>query len=217
MKRRLLITLFLAAVPLVLAAQENSTDTLRTSVADPLQMEDSLTVPVQLHLSFMGNPIDGPVRDFVGKLSRRNFSVELMSNELCVLDGSFAGYDGSKAFVYAHGGTVWGVVVTLPAHDTWASMQKEYRLFKKALTTKYFVQPRSIERFPAHIPEGSGREHEAFREDTAVYQSVFSLPSGSITIAVTPVLDGVGRFFLKLEYKDELNSMIRTSAFMEDL
>lgn len=188
--------------------------------ADSLIVQDALSdggSPSQMHLCFKEIPIDGSLDQFTRALRQKGYRSINSASGISYLEGRFAGRENCRVTVYSESGIVWRVIVTLPGQETWTSMKKEYKLFKKSYGSKYLVQPKSIELFPSYLPEGTGREHNAFREETAVYQSVFTMANGSITIAIAPVSDGRGKFCLKIEYKDDVNSYLKTTAFMNDL
>jgi hypothetical protein len=209
---------FVILLPLSLSAQERKhVDMAKLTNTMKALSSDISTMGEIKHLCFKGIPIDGSPAGFIGKLMFKGFDVDGTRGDGSVLVGRFANRDNSLVCVCSEGGLVYSVIVTLPSHENWSSMLNEYRLFKQSYEAKYGVCSNSVERFPSHIPEGTGREHNAFREGAAVYRSSFSVPGGTITMAVAPVLEGKGKFCLKIEYKDELNAVVRTSAFLEDL
>lgn len=169
------------------------------------------------HIHFKKIPVDGPLKEFTGLLAKDGFTLVGSRDGVGILEGRFAGIDDVKVYVYSSGDLVWKVIAVFPGQDTWTSMKRQYMLFKRSLANKYLVQPRSTEYFPVHNPEGVGREHNAFKEETAVWQSVFSLSTGNIILSVRPVLQGTGKMCLRLEYEDELNQILKDNAFLEDL
>ena len=120
-------------------------------------------------------------------------------------------------FVVSSDDRVWKVLVDLPGQDSWPAVKKQYQYFKGSYAAKYSVRPKSVEKFPHYTPEGSGREHNAFREEVATYSSTYNVPNGSIVISVMPVVSGKGKMHLRLEYIDEINSFICQNAILEDI
>lgn len=169
------------------------------------------------HVLFKKVPVDGSLDSFVGQLSAAGLSYIGMRDGIGCLEGTFAGVSGARVFAFASGGVTWRVVVELPGNENWTSMKKQYLFFKQAFTAKYLCEPRSVERFPNYCREGSGREHNAFKDETAVWSSSFSVPNGTAVISVQPSMSGPGRMFLRIEYVDELNSMLRDNEAMEDI
>ena len=171
-----------------------------------------------MHMRFKGTPIDGDLGTFCGKLADRELLYLGSRNGIGILQGKFAGIDDVNVFVYTSNKLIWKVSVLFPANENWQQMKTQYLLFKKSLIQKYYVKPVCTEYFPAHTPEGTGREHNAFKDETAVWKSVYSLDDGTIILSVkaTPQ-GGKGKMNLLLEYEDGLNKILKDNAFMEDL
>lgn len=172
---------------------------------------------IPCHILFKQVPVDGSLEEFTSNLRAVGMSFLGIRDDEALMEGRFAGVDGAKVRAFASGGVTWKVVADLPAFENWTSVKKQYLFFKRSLASKYVVEPKSVERFPAYCPEGSAREHVAFREETATYTSEFSVPNGTVTLSVLPVTAGAGRLFLRMEYVDELNSMLRDSELFDDL
>ena len=169
------------------------------------------------HLAFREVQIDGDVEPFVSQLRQKGFSQIESKKDLVFLRGRFAGFDESLVCVVCSDGCVWKVVVELPGQDTWTSIKREYEVFKKSYTLKYEQEPVSTEFFPNYIPEGSGREANAFKDETAIWQSIFHVENGTIVLSVQPVLSGKGRMYLRMEYVDEFNSFMHDSLILNDI
>ena len=176
-----------------------------------------VVLPVDEHLEFKKIPIDGPLTDFTKELRSSGFNYRGIRDGIGFLDGTFAGINNARIFVFSMNGQTYKVVVDFPVQDTWPSMKKQYIFFKNSYTSKYFSSPQCVEKFPVYIPEGSGREHVAFKEETAQYVSFFDVPNGQIVLSVQPVLQGEGKFFLRMEYIDEKNSLKQETAALEDI
>ena len=215
-KRILLFVLLLSSLNFY--AQERGRTGLASLTNNFKQLQSNISsIEGSGHLTFKGIPIDGSPVEFMKSLGSKGFVVSSANSDEVILVGRFANHDDAHLTVCSDGNLVYSVIVTFPAHENWSSMLDEYRLFKSSYETKYGVHPNSIERFPAHIPEGTGREHNAFREGSAIYRSSFGVAGGIITMAIAPAMDGKGKFCLKIEYKDERNASIHASAFMNDL
>ena len=169
------------------------------------------------HVIFKQVPVDGTLEEFSDRLVRSGLVFHGIREGRASLEGKFTGVEGAKVYAFSTCGQTWRVVVDFPAVDTWASVKKQYVFFKTSLSGKYVCEPRSVERFPSYCPEGTGREYNAFRDETAVYTSSFVVPNGGVTLSVVPVTSGAGRLFVRLEYVDELNSMLRDNEVIEDL
>lgn len=169
------------------------------------------------HLLFKGLPIDGTVESFTAGMKRSGFSFVESRNDVAFFRGKFASFDNSVVSVVSSQGAVWKVVVDLPGCDTWSSVKKVYELFKRSYVTKYEVTPEVTEKFPNYVPEGSGREVAAFRDETAVWESLYCVPNGTIKLSVQPVLSGPGRFFVRMEYVDEFNYFMQNNALLSDI
>lgn len=173
--------------------------------------------PVISHLEFKHVPIDGPVVSVVQALKDEGFVYKGVRGEIGILEGSFAGVEHSRVMVLGDGKNAYKVIVDFPCQQTWNSMKNQYLYFKRSYASKYFSTPSSVEKFPSYSPEGSGREHIAIKEETAVYRSTFEVPSGLIVVSVQPGQNGEGKFFLRLEYVDGVNSARRDSVVIEDI
>lgn len=174
-------------------------------------------VEVPCHIIVKQVPVDGTLESFTGKLRDAGMTFLGIREDMGLLEGRFAGVDGAKLYAFATGGVTWKAVVEFPAFENWTSAKKQYLFFKQSFASKYMTEPRSVERFPNYCPEGSAREHVAFKEETAVYSSVFAVPNGTVTLSVQPVISGRGRLFVQIEYVDELNSMLRDTELFSDL
>lgn len=174
-------------------------------------------VDVPCHIMLKQVPVDGSLEVFAGRLKDAGMTFLGIREDMALMEGRFAGVDGAKVYAYATGGVTFRAVVDLPAFENWTSAKKQYLFFKRSLASKYVVEPRCVEKFPAYCPEGNGREHVAFREETATYTSEFSVPNGTVTLSVVAVSGGPGRLFIRIEYVDELNSMLRDSELFDDL
>lgn len=172
---------------------------------------------VPCHILFKQVPVDGTLEEFTGRLRDAGMTFLGIRDDVALMEGRFAGVDGAKVRAFASGGVTWKAVVDLPAFENWTSVKKQYLFFKRSLASKYVSEPRSVEKFPAYCPEGNAREHVAFREETATYTSEFSVPNGTVILSVLPVTAGTGRLFVRIEYVDELNSMLRDTELFDDL
>ena len=182
-----------------------------------IEYAEAVEAPREEHLIFKKVSIDGPLTEFVSDLRNTGLTYKGIKDNVGVLEGTFAGISGAKIYALAINNETYKVIVDFPGQDTWTSMKKQYLYFKRSYTSKYFSSPKSVERFPNFIPEGSGREHVAFREETAVYSSTYDVPNGTIVISVKSNEDGNGKFFLRLEYIDEMNSVRHENEALEDI
>ena len=176
-----------------------------------------IEIPEEEHLTFKKVPIGGPLTGFMNALRGGGLTYRGIKDGVGLMEGTFAGIANTRVFAFSLNDETYKVVVDFPGQDTWASMKKQYLYFKRSYTSKYFSTPRSVEKFPPYIPEGSGREHNAFREEAAVYSSTFSVPKGTIVISVQPGTSGEGKFFLRIEYIDEKNSSRNEQEALDDI
>ena len=183
-----------------------------TVVSSPSEINEAM------HMHFKGVPIDGKLGAFCNQLTRLGLSYIGSKDAIGVMQGRFAGIDDVRILVYTSSGLVWKVTAVFPGMDTWQAMKNQYIIFKRSLTQKYYCTPQSTEYFPAYCPEGTGREHNAFKDETAVFRSVYTVNNGTIMLYVRAVpAGGKGRMCLCLDYEDGLNKILKDNAFLEDL
>ena len=183
----------------------------------PAAAERKIPLPVEEHLEFKKVYIDGPLPEFMNALRNTGLTYRGIREGMGFLEGTFAGINNARICAMSINDETYKVVVDFPGQETWPSMKKQYLYFKRSFASKYFSTPHSVEKFPHFIPEGSGREHNAFREEAAVYSSSFDVPNGTIIISVQPSSSGDEKFFLRIEYIDEKNSSRREQEALEDI
>lgn len=194
---RMAACIMLSVSPFVLSAQDGLTD---------LQ-----------HLRFKGVSIDGSRMAVVSSLKDEGFSLVENRQDVSFMKGMFAGFDNVLVSVVSTKDQVWKVTADIPGFDTWTSVKRVYELFKRSYENKYGVTPSCSEFFPAYVPEGSGREAAAFRDETGVWQSVFSVENGDIVLSVQASVSGPGRFLVRMEYVDSFNSYLHDSVLLNDI
>lgn len=188
-------------------------------VLEPVAVEQEIVPelpPVLEHLHFRGIPIDGTAEEFAGKMVEAGFRNIGTRNGVVFFRGPFAGSDEVDLYAFGSGAGVYKLTVEMPPQDSWVAMKKQYFFFKKSFSTKYFCTPVSQEVFPSYNQEGSGREHNAFREEAAEYRSDFFVPNGRIVISVQ-YSARAGRLFLRIDYIDDINSRAFEESIMKDI
>lgn len=213
-------------VVVVIGAEETkdepkSENTGENGVVEALNVvvEDSAVMRENEHLAFKKAAIDGSLVDFSNSLRNTGLSFKGIKGNMAFFEGTFAGVAGAKVFAYADEDCMYKVIVEFPGFSSWPAMKKQYLYFKRSFTSKYFSSPKSVERFPNYIPEGSGQEYVAFRDEAAVYVSTFDVPKGKIVVSIQPSALKIndGYFHLRLEYIDGINSTKREDAAIDDL
>lgn len=199
-------------VSLVLAAG------LLAGFAAPASAQTEGTVLPELipHLQFMGLPIEGSPSAFVDGLKQKGFTYVERKGSVHVLTGQFAGQPGCAVGVSTKENFIWKVAVSFPCQASWPAMKAQYDKFKGNYTSKYQVQPESVEKLSARFREGTGQEQWGFEDESSRWQSTFYLEDGFILLAVR-YNRSQSNLFLVVEYVDKVNFMVKEQIDMEDI
>lgn len=163
-----------------------------------------LPISAQEHLSFRGIPIDGPISEYVDKLTQTGFKLIQKSQDNYVLSGNFTGYKCRvfvESSVISH--TVHSVCVLLNQSDDWATIKNDYTTIKKGLTLKYGEPSNVKEEFRTPYRDGDGSAYMAFHVGNADWYSVYTTPSGVIDLYIRE--QGFLDLSVIIKYTDKIN------------
>ena len=165
------------------------------------------------HIQFKGIPVDGTLSSFVEKLITQGFDYIAEQDGLALLTGKFA---GCNIIVVSARNTVWKVVVEFPEQSTLSDVKKRYEEFKQSFKLKYNVDPKVIEELDDRY-KSEQIAYIGFKNKVSQWASLFEIPGGSVVLEIQASSDSYGDFQLRLDYYDEMNSVIRDSATMDDI
>lgn len=206
--RRLVLFLSFAFVTLGVSAQEAVPDTL-AAVHE--------AAPVH-HLRFKGLEVDGDSMTFLDELKFRGMRTVEGSKPPSVR-GIFAGVRDCVVSVYGNCGSwdnVWKVSVSVPSREMWMAVKDDYNLFKRFYTEKFGVEPVVCEKLSQRFWEGSGNEKWGFEAGYSVWESAFAFPEGWVQIGIR--FDNRDkRLFLRIDYIDRINLLLKEQFEKEDL
>ena len=174
------------------------------------------TIAQTKHVQFKGIPVDGTLSSFVNKLKTQGFEYLASQDGIALLTGKFAGYPSCDIYVVSTNNTVWKVVVEFPEQKTLTDVMNRYDEFKQSFKLKYNVEPQVLE----ELAEGYKSEQIAylgFKNKASKWYSLFEIPGGTVVIEIQSSSNSYGNLQLRLDYYDEMNSVIRDSATMDDI
>lgn len=168
------------------------------------------------HIQFKGIPVDGSLSSFVQKLKNQGYVYRAEQDGIALLTGKFAGYSECEIYVVSTKNTTWKVAVLFPEQTTLVDVMNRYDEFKQSFKLKYNVEPKVFE----ELAEGYKSEQIAylgFKNKASKWYSLFEIPGGTVILEIQSSSDSYGNLQLRLEYYDEINSVIRDSATMDDI
>lgn len=168
------------------------------------------------HIQFKGIPVDGTLSSFVEKLKTQGFDYITEQDGIALLTGKFAGYSGCNIIVVSTKNTVWKVVVEFPEQSTLSDVKNRYEEFKQSFKLKYNVDPKVIEELDDRY-KSEQIAYIGFKNKASQWGSLFEIPGGTVILEIQASSDTYGYFQLRLDYYDEMNSVIRDSATMDDI
>lgn len=138
----------------------------------------------ETHLKFKDIAITGSIENFVEQLKSKGYKLLVQTDATAAMTGDFAN-SNCTILISATKKTkqVYSVVV-YDESDLWKSLKSDYLNFKKLLTQKYQVTPRSSETFSSPYYEGDGYELQASKLNKCLYYSIYEVPNGEIKLAI---------------------------------
>ena len=103
-----------------------------------------------------------------------------------------------------------------PEQSTLSDVKKRYEEFKQSFKLKYNVDPKVIEELDDRY-KSEQIAYIGFKNKVSQWASLFEIPGGSVVLEIQASSDSYGDFQLRLDYYDEMNSVIRDSATMDDI
>ena len=164
------------------------------------------TIAQTKHVQFKGIPVDGTLSSFVNKLKTQGFEYLASQDGIALLTGKFAGYPSCDIYVVSTNNTVWKVVVEFPEQKTLTDVMNRYDEFKQSFKLKYNVEPQVLEELA-----------EGYKNKASKWYSLFEIPGGTVVLEIQSSSNSYGNLQLRLDYYDEMNSVIRDSATMDDI
>lgn len=155
------------------------------------------------HLKFRDIDIDGHITEFISKLEKLGYSIQVNSDDTVMLKGSFIGRE-CDIFVQFSSKTkiVYGVMIHLPIEKSWYSFKREYQSVKEKVIQKYGKPRAIIESFKKPYYDGSGCEIQALKNGECVYLSVWDVKNGSIVLQI------IAAGYLYIGYWDSSNKEV---------
>lgn len=172
------------------------------------------------HMTFKGVPIDGTLKEFVGKLKQKGFS--LLSNEqgVAVLEGEFAAQKGCTIGVIAQeSGAVYRIGVCFPERDVWLRLYNDYLSLKEMLTQKYGKPKSVIEEFLSYdngLEEDDKWKMFYVQNDRCRYITDFITADGTIELRIDHN-EKLKSCYVVLIYEDAINGDKVRSSAIDDL
>lgn len=159
------------------------------------------------HLTFKDIPIDGNVKDFADKLSKKGFTqIEGLEDDIIRMEGKFADFNAEVWLVATpKTKTIWKVVVTTKKYTSWSSIKADFEEYKEIYTKKYGKPANDYHFFSRPYYEGDGYEMQALKLEKCTYATVFKIPEGGIMIKMTKWGD------ISFSYEDNVNVKIKNS------
>lgn len=140
---------------------------------------------VDTHLKFKGIEITGSIDYFVEQLKKEGYELSRQSGDYATLTGKFANSNCSViVYTTPKSKQVYAVIVLYDEASSWSSLKLDYLNFKKLLTQKYQVTPRSSETFVSPYYEGDGYELQATKNSKCFYYSIYDVAHGEIRLAI---------------------------------
>lgn len=169
------------------------------------------------HLVFKGVPIDGTLREYVAKMQASGFTLIVTKDGTAMLKGDFAAYKGCIVGVATlkDKDLVSKITVVFPAQETWSSLSGSYFSLKELLTEKYGQPADSEERFDGTGPDDDSYKIHAVKMDRCKYDTNYKTTKGTIRLLIDH--DGITSCFVRLEYRDKINSGIVKAKALDDL
>lgn len=160
-----------------------------------------------VHLTFKDIPIDGNVKDFADKLSKKGFTQnEGLEDDIIRMEGKFADFNAEVWLVATpKTKTIWKVVVTTKKYTSWSSIKADFEEYKEIYTKKYGKPANDYHFFSRPYYEGDGYEMQALKLEKCTYATVFKIPEGGIMIKMTKWGD------ISFSYEDNVNVKIKNS------
>lgn len=158
------------------------------------------------HLTFKDIPIDGNVKDFADKLSKKGFTQVKGLDDDIFMEGKFADFDAVVGlFGTPKSKIIWQVVVITKKYTSWQAMKADFKKYKEIYTKKYGKPANDYHFFSRPYYEGDGYEMQALKLEKCTYATVFKIPEGTIMIKMTKWGD------ISFSYEDNINVKIRNS------
>lgn len=183
----------------------------------------SLAVQAQTatgHLKFKGVPMDGPVDEFVEKIKGNDLRTTKKSEDVTILNGTFAGYRNCNVFVFPSrkNGYVRMVGVNFDEQNTWFGLYSDYSNLKSMLTKKYGEPAKCEEMFDWPSEPDDHTKMYLVETDRCKYETLFVTSEGFIKLTISHVkTDYEDACYASLIYIDYQNSVEDQSSAMDDL
>ena len=171
------------------------------------------------HLTFKGVPIDGTLKEFVGKLKQKGLTHIGTEQGIALLKGEFAAHKGCSIAVIAHeSGEVYRVGVMFPEQETWLRLYNDYSSIKEMLTQKYGEPTTVVEEFQSYsggkYDDDNTRMHYV-KFDKCRYVTDFTTESGTIEVRIDH--NDSLECYVVLIYEDTTNGDKVRSSAIDDL
>lgn len=172
------------------------------------------------HLLFKGVPIDGTLKEYVGKMKAIGFADMGTTDGVAILQGDFAGYTNCKIGVTSlkSKDLVYRIVVMFPHRNTWSVLSGNYFELKDMLTEKYGDSSNVVEMFDVEKysqPKDDGDKILEVKMDNCKYYSNWKTDKGDLQLKITH--DGVSNCYVTLSYFDKINGEVMKAKAKRDL
>lgn len=170
------------------------------------------------HLTFMGVPITGTLKEFTNAMVQKGFHHELTQDGVAVFSGDFAGYKDCSIGVLTlqNQDMVNQVTVFFSDHETWSSLQFQYENLKALLTKKYGAPAEWSERFTSMLITSDYDKISALRSGEYYWYTKFITENGEIRVSLVEGMEyHTGR--VCLIYYDKTNTEKARQAAFDDL
>lgn len=119
------------------------------------------------HMKFMGISFGTNINNFVNQLKAKHFTYYDTVNDVRIMNGKFAGYNGCKVYIYpTPDNEVALVVVNFSEAEQWTILYNNYRQIKEMLVEKYGQPDYCEEKFDSYTEPKDDRSkfHEVMME-----------------------------------------------------
>ena len=167
----------------------------------------SFAQETQNHLKFQGVPIDGSLRAFVEEMKQMGFESKSYKDDICVMEGDFAGYKKCILSVNTQKqkDVVNIVMVIFPSCETWQALSNNYFSLKKKLTKKYGKPTEVDEKWDSDTkPKDDNSKMQNAKSGRCNYSSWFDTNEGCIHLFIEHY-DELSKCFVTLSYFDIIN------------
>lgn len=160
----------------------------------------------QNHLTFLGEPIDGTMKQFTQRISNKGLTLVQEVDGVNMFLGSYEGYDNCLvgAVPLDDKDLVYSVLVCVFNFEDWISLQKAYLDIKKKLTKEYGKPTEEEETFSI-ATHNDIEKFQAVISGQCKYEASFETKLGDIEISIVYMPD-LGPMVM-IQYTDTGNAL----------